>query len=732
MKHRLIPLLLAVSFTLSPVGVFAQGVLPGFNPSILIPDAAFADTKTFVGPEGIQRFLESKGSVLANTSPDFLVKLSEPSDVALKTSLGDPNPNAGRLRTAAEIIWAASQASGLNPQVILVTLNKEQGLITSKHAPDRLQRALNHAMGFDCPDSSGCGNLFPGFYYQLMGNVDTEGNRYLGAAKSLMKSFNTPSGRGPTIAGAAAKVGDSIQIANTLGDYENIFANQIVTLGNRATAALYRYTPHVFNGNYNFWKFFKAWFRYPNGTLLTSTQDGSTYIIQNGSRQRVPNFVSNVRRIDLTKAVSASATELADYPAGPVYGPPDDTIVHIEGDGTGTLYVFQDGVRHPASGFVLTQRKLDLSASMTLTNAEAMLFTQGAQLTPTNGTVLKGRSHPDVYLVDGGNLKRYSAFTYAQHNVAKKLQVIPDDEVASYPKLGYVAPLNGTIVRGPSSNDAYMISEQRRLPLIPGVLATLGVKAKSIVTLTSNDELAAIPIGPPAPPREGTFFSYGGAYELFIYKGGAKHPISSFVAKQRGITPDYEFESSIASSWPEGIAIPPRDGTLLKSSAGTATYIVSGGQLHELASEVAKNLKLSTKKPLTMPEVDFSALAKGGFATPAENTYFATSKTGPYYVFMGGVKRLIVPFVMKQRGMTPDYIFPAVAAADWADGVPVAPREGTLLRAEGSDTIYVVESKLLRSISDVAFKRRGYKLSNVRVAPSIEVDALPKGTAVVK
>src|SRR3989338_4711618 len=211
--------LITTAIILHPLAVLAQEVAPEFNANVLIPDAVFTDTSTFGGAEGIQKFLDSKGSVLANTTPDFLVKLSEPNDATLKQALEDPEPNLGRLRTAAELIWDAGQSSGLNPQVILVTLNKEQGLITSPLDAGRVQRALNHAMGFDCPDSTGCGTLFPGFYYQLFGNVDTDGNLYLGATKSLMKSFTTPGGRGPGINGVVSKVCDSILLDNTLGGY---------------------------------------------------------------------------------------------------------------------------------------------------------------------------------------------------------------------------------------------------------------------------------------------------------------------------------------------------------------------------------------------------------------------------------------------------------------------------------------------------------------------------------
>ena len=41
----------------------------------------------------------------------------------------------------------------INPQVILVFLQKEQSLISG---PDDMAYALKHAMGYGCPDSGGC------------------------------------------------------------------------------------------------------------------------------------------------------------------------------------------------------------------------------------------------------------------------------------------------------------------------------------------------------------------------------------------------------------------------------------------------------------------------------------------------------------------------------------------------------------------------------------------------
>lgn len=705
-----------------------QAVYPEFSANLIVPDSAFTDTQTFGGAEGIQKFLESKHSVLANTTPDFLTKLNEPNDTALKQALDDPRPNLGRRRTAAELIWDASQASGLNPQIILVTMNKEQGLIGNSFDDSRLQRALNHAMGFDCPDSSGCGNLFPGFYYQLFGNLDVNGNRYIGSAKSLMKSFNTPGGRGPSVNGVVAKVGDSISLSNTIGNYIGVLANQIVTLGNLATAALYRYTPHVFNGNYNFWKFFTAWFKYPNGTLVKTLQSDAVYIIQDGALHQVPAFVARERGLNLNQVITASPTEINSYPSGAIYGPSDNTIVTSKNN----YFVFLDGVMHPASSFVLKQRKLDPTKNLAISDADIALFQPGSQLTPSDGTVVRGEKGPNVYLVQNGVLKLYTPFTFRQHGVAKLVETIPDSEVASYPKLGYVIPLNGTLIKSAQSSDVYLVSQSLRLPLTSELFKNRGFKTKDIVTITNDALIASIPLGAPATPRDGTYFAISDSSETYLFKNGEKHPIYSFVAKQRRITPDYSFEASIVSNWPDGIAIAPLDGTLVKSDASPSVYVVTNGQLQPLTEALFKHLGYSFKKVVTMPDNEVNALPKDGFATPRENTYFSVAGNGEFYRFKNGEKQIIYPLVATQRGMTPDFTFSAEAAKDWPLGSPVAPLNNTLIKGDKSATVYLVTQGKLSSLTAAAFQRRGYKDKNIKIIPQNEVDNLTKGNPITK
>lgn len=612
-KQKFTTLISAIIFLCLPATVFAMPVDRGFTPNKIIDDKVFSDTQTFGGADGVQKFLEKKHSVLANISPDFITRLKELDSTALKQDLEDPRPNLGRLRSASELIWDASLQSGLNPQVILASLNKEQGLITAKTDLNEpgLQRALDFAMGFGCPDSTGCSSSqFGGFYSQLFGTFDSGGNRYLGAAKSLMKSFSTPGGRGPQVNGRAAKVGDVIILDNTLGGYDGISPQQSLMIENNATAALYRYTPHVFNGNYNFWKYFQQWFKYPNGALLKLASSGDTYIIQNGVKLLVPQFVAQARKIDLTAVITVSPNEFESYDTDKPLGPADNTIVTVAGDAK--KYVFLENIKHPASDLVIKQRGLDPAKTLSVTAQEAQIFDLGSVLTPKDGTIIRGVADKSVYLVSDGKIKMFSAYTFNQRNIKPKdLYTVPDAEILSYAQNGFVPPLDGTLIKTASSGTVYYAQNGYKQAVTAELFKNRGWSFKQVATL-SGDEVEALTLGAYAQPKDRSFFAVGSKQgALYIFKDGTKHNISSFVAKQRGITADYVFPSGVVVSWYEGIPVAPRDGTVLKGDSDATVYLVMNGQLRPLTYKAYQNRRLSPKKTTVLSQAEIDSYGKG-------------------------------------------------------------------------------------------------------------------------
>jgi hypothetical protein len=552
MKQKIAIFALAIVTVLTsfaPQLAHAQAPDPTFNPSLLISDSQFSDTKSFSGPDAIQKFLDSKHSVLANTSADFLAMLKEPADKTVKEGLEDPHPNASKVRTAAELIWDAAQSSGLNPQVILVTLNKEQSLITGDFSADRLQRALDFALGFGCPDGGGCGDVYKGFYHQLFGGLDETGSRYLGATKSLMRSFTTPGGRGPLYNGAPAQIGQTIIIANTLGGYDGVEAQQSVTIGNAATAALYRYTPHVFNGNYNFYRFFKEWFGYANGTLLKTKGDKNLYIIQDGDLYIVPPLVAQIRGLIAISAKSVSSKEIKSFNPTKPYGLADDTIIKVNDK----FFVFEANVMHPASDFVIAQRKLNAATATVVSESDAKVFKEGPALTPSEGSVLRGQKNAAVYLVENGVLKLFSPLTFAQRNAAKTLQIIPDAELDSFPKDGNVAPLSGTIMKSSSSPTVYLLENGSKYGLTADLFKNRGLSFKDIIVL-SDAELAAFPTASLAIPKDNTAIKSRTNPTVYYILGGQVRPMTFKAFQARKVTPAsiLVFSQAELDSYPKG------------------------------------------------------------------------------------------------------------------------------------------------------------------------------------
>ena len=179
-------------------------------------------------------------------------------------SSGNPASIPGGL-SAAEIIHQAAQEHGINPQVLLVLLQKQQGLVTDSW-PWPIQFSL--ATGYDCPASNPCGTDGSSFYRQVNG-IAQEFRQKLGG------QIATPH-----------QVG-----INQIAYNSNVSCGTVsVQIKNRATAVLYSLEPYIPNqaaldnlvgagdscssyGNRNFWVQFLTWFGPPNATDETDDQD---------------------------------------------------------------------------------------------------------------------------------------------------------------------------------------------------------------------------------------------------------------------------------------------------------------------------------------------------------------------------------------------------------------------------------------------------------------------------
>ena len=143
--------------------------LANFDPGYIISDYQMGNYNSMSEAE-IWNFLKQKGNCNDTRiwqTGNNLGYLSESAPYSWHVSdghyvcLADENFSG---ESAAHIIWQAAQDYRINPQVLIVLLQKEQGLITDSF-PNSVQ--YRSATGYGCPDTAACSSRYYGFKNQV-------------------------------------------------------------------------------------------------------------------------------------------------------------------------------------------------------------------------------------------------------------------------------------------------------------------------------------------------------------------------------------------------------------------------------------------------------------------------------------------------------------------------------------------------------------------------------------
>jgi hypothetical protein len=242
------------------VGAPAAQALSGssFDPGNIISDATFTATGT-MNEAQIQAFLVANEPSCSGSVACMRNYTVTTQSRAASTG-GQCSAYAGAANEpASRVIYKISQACKVNPQVLLVLLQKEEGLITSG-APTAGMYKI--AAGYGCPDTAACDTSYYGFYNQLYW-----------ATWQFREYMMDPSYWHYKIGNVAIQWSPNAACGSS-----------VVNISNQATAALYNYTPYQPNaaalanlsglgnscssyGNRNFWVYFNNWFGSPVGPV---------------------------------------------------------------------------------------------------------------------------------------------------------------------------------------------------------------------------------------------------------------------------------------------------------------------------------------------------------------------------------------------------------------------------------------------------------------------------------
>ncbi len=411
-----------------------------FNPQFIISDEEMQSTANWSLGD-VQKFLEDRGSYLSTLRTEDL---------------------NGQIKSAAEIIHQTALAYQINPKYILVTLQKEQSLVTDD-APT--QKQLDWAAGYGVCDSCSLSDpnvlKFKGFGKQVDNAAGIIRWYYNNSDRSFVKKK----------------------------DQNTTIDNQIIIPQSWATAFLYTYTPHL-HGNKNFWRIWNTWFTqiYPNGSLLRSELTNEVWLIQNNVKRKFKNQATLLSRADPKMIVAVPDSELGNYQTGTEISFPNYSVLKTP---SGFYLLDYDTLRPFASAEVVRKMGYNPDEFIDITDADIAGYPLGPVITTETaapqGIVYQITDLNNTYYLLKDNMlypitdKNIVTTNYKNLAVEKHtLKDIKNIEVANLP-LNFK---DGTLLRTKDSSNVYVIENgKKRLIADVDTFAALGYKRENVLVV---------------------------------------------------------------------------------------------------------------------------------------------------------------------------------------------------------------------------------------------------------
>lgn len=420
-----------------------------FNPNYIISDEDLTNYKS-MSKDKVQQFFLRQTGVLKDYKVDVF----------------------GAKKTASDIIYDAAQFYKINPQYLIVLLQKEQSLVSDSSPSDS---QINWATGYGVCDSCSKDDpriqKYKGLYNQI--NWAAKRNR----------QYIDESGQWHY------KVG---------GTY--LIDGQTVTISNQATVNLYTYTPHL-HGNEVFHRLWTKWFatNFPDGTLLQLKSGGGIYLIQNGKKRAFWSRSAFQASYSSRNVIQVDQTELDKYPDGfPIrfaeysilQGPDGMKYLIVRGEKRliESDEVFRQLGYHPEE--VIEVEAKDLNS---YPNADPITLNS---IFPT-GTLLQSKQTGGIIFVENGLKHPIWSKEILQSRFPKaKPTLVDESDLQKYASGDAVKFLEGELISAKGERSVYVVTNGEKRPIDSiDTFNQLGYQWKNIIW-TSPRALEVHPTGP--------------------------------------------------------------------------------------------------------------------------------------------------------------------------------------------------------------------------------------------
>ncbi|MBU0598322.1 hypothetical protein KKF61_05030 [Patescibacteria group bacterium] len=419
-----------------------------FNPNLIISDNDLENGDS-MSVNRIQRFLGNQGNLGGYSTLDPW----------------------GNEKSAAQIIFDAGHYWTISPQYLLVRMQIEQSLITGALTDYRLNWATGYGVCDGCSTTDPEVIKYRGFFNQVNWGARKIRESYL---TDLENNGMTFTGWGPGI-------------TKTTGDGYNI------TPANDATAAMYTYTPWVYNANYNIWNFYNSWFakNYPDGSLLQVHGEHGVYLIQNGKKRAFLSRTALISRFDASRIILVSYSDLDAYEDGLPFRFANYSL--IRSTDTGRVFLIDGNTRrYIESPEVFRAIGFNPEEIENATEAELVSYSFGPNINmqsiyPT-GVLLQSKETGGISYVENGIRQSIWSKEILQSRFPDKTPVIVEQAtIDQYTKGDPVKFKDGELITSPGMRGVYFISNgQRRGIASKETFEALGLKWENLIWTTDR------------------------------------------------------------------------------------------------------------------------------------------------------------------------------------------------------------------------------------------------------
>jgi hypothetical protein len=620
-----------------------------------------------------------------------------------------PNPNGyspsagftyGPPVSAGQVIYNAGQAYGVNPQVLLTTLQKEEGLVKGDGPYGCGPLAISASVGYGCPDSGSSynySNLSPALYYsngipltsvsntcvntaskagfsqQLIraawllkfGEQRSEGNTGWAVIKGNWDNSDDPATcyGGPMTQGYRKRCSSD---ANPVYyDGYTVIDGTSTHMDTGPTAAFYWYTPH-FHGNQNFVAIFNQWF---GDTILpyafSAPGSNTIYMYVDGFKVSVP-----------------------------------------------AMGILQDYGVSPQSVQTLPQSTIDSIPSPVLANDG---------ISPSLNYIVKSSSDSDadggsIYLITVGkkyqfkSMQQFNDFGYSQANIA----YLPLSFLISFPGTSQLS----NFVSSPYGSVFQVIGGQKKLIFDYSTYTSLN--PSDILTPSSYFTVNTVPSGAPLSNRE-ILVKRSNGEDVYLFDNNVYYSISTF-----DIYTCWGFDSALNTPvyrLPDNSYIPT-----ISSTYPLSCFVRNGNSLSLMSRNQKYNVPATFR--LTRAQNDtadvISLSNKITTAPAALKQYIKPAQESGVWFLTGGVKKLVPTFanygLLGLNSSQFDVVDSSVMSSITANGLKLG--SGKAVKTDNSAAVYVISgnSRLLYSTSDdfLAYKN---DWNDIETYPASTLDA---------